>query len=115
VITTIKAKSYKDKPKKVGPQKEKVVPISWAIGVADFNSQKKLAIQSVLSRGHKAILQLESKFKSRNRNLTDLELEKRQLLVDKCKSLGDDIGKAYKPPQGNIRSVMTLFYTPKDS
>lgn len=93
------------------PPKEKNVPISWGIGQADLNGQKKNAIESVLTRGHKAILELGRGGK-RTRNISDLDLQKREWLVEKVKTICEELGaEEYKKSTGNLQSILTLYFS----
>ncbi|CAN6673846.1 hypothetical protein TRVA0_049S00826 [Trichomonascus vanleenenianus] len=100
--------------KKPTAQKEKNVPISWTIGKADLQGQKRAAIESVLSRGHKAIIQLGSKGRGRTKPpASPLEVESRNKLVEQVRHLcEEELGaQEYSKPEGSINGDMTLYYS----
>lgn len=105
------SKGKKSTSPKTTAVKEKNIPISWSIGQADLLGQKKNAIESILSRGHKAIVELGRGGK-RSRSISDLDLQKRQWLIEKVKKICEDELEAqeYKSPAGDERNIMTLYY-----
>jgi hypothetical protein len=109
-------REVKPKTKRAKPAAVKDIPLSWNIALSDLMGQKKLAIKSVLTRGHTLQLQLDRKPGTRYpRELSELEIEKRKLLIEKCRELCLEWGEQAQKPHGSIHSRMTLVYAPRKS
>lgn len=107
-------KSYGEKkqtPKNTA-QQIKPVEISWTIGDKDLRGQKQLAIESILvKKRHRLELKLAAKKHSRRSELNALQIEQRELLVEKCLEIAGHYGVLVSR-EGNIRGDVTLTYAP---
>lgn len=101
------------KPKNKKPSQIKEVTLSWLISKNDLEGQKRKAIESILSRGNK----LQVKLENRNKKFhipTDNEMEARNNLLENVQRIVETAGGSQaKPPQGNIKSRMMLYFAPK--
>lgn len=112
VLTREERKKQKEKEKKAKTG-SKEVPVSWGISPSDLASQKRKAIESVMSRGYTVQLVLAPKRGSGRVEFTELEVEKRHALVARCKALCEEYGTQSHKPEGDIYSRMILTYSPK--
>lgn len=107
----VKEKQGKKLKKKSSMVKE--VVLSWQISKNDLEAQKRKAIESILAKGNKLQIKLENKVK-KYQPPTDNELESRTLLLEKVGKMVDAAGGTEaKPPQGNVRTRMMLYYASK--
>lgn len=95
------------------PSQVKEVTLSWLISRNDLEGQKRKAIESILSRGNKLQVRLENRNKKFH-TPSENELEARNILLDNVERIVETAGGSQaKPPQGNIKSRMMLYFAPK--
>lgn len=107
-------KSYGEKKQtsKNTAQQIKPVEISWTIGDKDLRGQKRLAIESILvKKRHRLELKLAAKKYTRRSELNALQLEQRELLVEKCLEIAGHYGVLVSR-DGDIHGDVTLTYAP---
>lgn len=104
-------KETKVKAKKVEPLE---ISISWNIAAADLVGQKQKVIRSAFEKGRGVNVVIASRSGRKSFDtLPPLELEKRQLLIEKVKELCEDLGEEKERPEGSIKSRLHFFYGPR--
>lgn len=110
-VSLIKGKPGKSVQKKSSQVKE--VVLSWQISKNDLEAQKRKAIESILAKGSKLQIKLENKVK-KFQPPSENELEARSILLEKVGKMVDAAGGIEaKPPQGNMRTRMMLYFAAK--
>lgn len=95
------------------PSQVKEVLLSWLISKNDLEGQKRKAIESILSRGNKLQVRLENRNKKYHVP-SENELEARNVLLENVQKIVENAGGLQaKPPQGNVKTRMMLYFSPK--
>lgn len=84
---------HKAKDRSKNQSKVKTLSLNWTIGPKDLLNQKKATIQGWLEKGHPVHIFLGSaRVRGPPKKLTELDLEKRELLRKTCKEMCEETG-----------------------
>lgn len=106
---------HKAKDRSKNASKPKTLALNWTIGPKDLLNQKKSSIQSWLEKGHPVLIFLGNPRERHFKPLTDLDLEKRELLRKTCVSICEEIGAVKRNSDNVVKAdsqEVLSFYLP---